>query len=136
MPAYPHCPDDHVEPAAEAKPRCCSNECGAPATHVEPDGDAFHCAFHAHEGDALIAAAEEKPEAVYHPDPAINAGVAMDMLAAETADLAAGYPPRRWLCRCGASHSRGHFLSVGQHRCLSCGYVGDGGVMIEQDGRP
>src|SRR5690349_3550747 len=63
----------------------------------------------------------------YHPDPEINVDVALDVLAAETADLAAGYPPRRWVCPCGKAHSRGHFLAIGQHRCLSCGYVGTGG---------
>ncbi len=66
---------------------------------------------------------------VYHPDPVINEGVAADVLAAEVADLEAGYVPRRWTCPCGASHSRGHFISIGQHRCLFCGYVGTGGVM-------
>ena len=30
---------------------------------------------------------------------------------------------------CGASHGRGHFQVIGVHRCLGCGYVGDGGVM-------
>lgn len=70
---------------------------------------------------------------VYHPDPAVNAEVAADALAAEMADLAAGYPPRPWLCECGASHSRGHFMSIGVHRCLACGYVGEGGVMFDPD---
>jgi rubredoxin len=68
---------------------------------------------------------------VYHPDPEINAGVAADALDAERADLAAGYPPRRWVCpKCAAEHGRGHFLNIGQHRCLRCGYVGTGGVMV------
>lgn len=66
----------------------------------------------------------------YHPDPEINAGVAADALDAERADLAAGYPPRRWQCSCGASHGRGHFMTIGIHRCLGCGYVGPGGVMF------
>lgn len=65
----------------------------------------------------------------YHPDATINAEVAADTLEAERADLEAGYPPRAWICPCGASHSRGHFGSIGIHRCLACGYVGDGGVM-------
>ncbi len=72
--------------------------------------------------------------ATYHPDPAINAEVAAAALAAERADLAAGYMPRRWLCDCGAEHRRGHFLTIGVHRCLGCGYVGTGGVMRLQDG--
>lgn len=55
----------------------------------------------------------------YHPDPQINAHVAADALDGECADLAAGYPPRRWRCVCGAEHSRGHFGAVGVHRCLS-----------------
>lgn len=60
----------------------------------------------------------------YHPDPAINAEVALDALDAERADLAAGYPPRPWQCgECGASHARGHFGSIGVHRCLRCGYA-------------
>lgn len=66
----------------------------------------------------------------YHPDPAINAEIQADALDAEKADLAAGYPPRWWLCpSCGASHHRGHFMSIGVHRCLGCGYVGPGGRM-------
>lgn len=68
--------------------------------------------------------------AVYHDDPEINAEIAADALAAERADLAAGYPPRRWRCPCGVEHSRGHFETVGIHRCLACGYVGPGGVML------
>lgn len=67
----------------------------------------------------------------YHPNPAINAEVILDVIEAEKHDLAAGYPPRRWTCECGASHSRGHFPigSIGSHRCMKCGYVGTGGVM-------
>jgi hypothetical protein len=71
--------------------------------------------------------------AVYHPDPEINAEIAQTALEAEQADLAAGYPPRPWLCDCGASHSRGHFMTVGVHRCLGCGYVGPGGVMFDPE---
>jgi hypothetical protein len=67
---------------------------------------------------------------VYHPDPEINAEVAAEALEAERADLAAGYPPRRWQCDCGASHGRGHFMVLGNHRCLACGYAGRGGVMF------
>lgn len=68
----------------------------------------------------------------YHPDPEINRGVAADALQAEIADLAAGYVPRKWVCPCGASHSRGHFMSIGIHRCMKCGYVGDEGVMVDR----
>ncbi len=67
----------------------------------------------------------------YHPDPEINAEVTADALEAERADLAAGYAPRRWRCICGAEHSRGHFGSVGAHRCLACGYTGTSGVMLD-----
>lgn len=66
----------------------------------------------------------------YHPDPEINAGIAQEALEAEAFDLGVGYPPRRWQCECGASHGRGHFMSLGVHRCLGCGYVGTGGVMF------
>lgn len=72
---------------------------------------------------------------VYHPDPEINAGIVLDSLAAEMADLDAGYPPRRWRCTCGHEHSRGHFLAIGQHRCLRCGYVGSEGVAFVDEGR-
>jgi rubredoxin len=66
----------------------------------------------------------------YHPDPEIDAEVAAEVLESERADLAAGYPPRRWKCPdCGAEHGRGHFMTIGTHRCLGCGYVGAGGVM-------
>jgi hypothetical protein len=67
----------------------------------------------------------------YHPNPEINAQIEKDTLAAEIADLNAGYPPRRWICLCGASHQRGHFMTVGVHRCLKCGYMGEGGVMVD-----
>lgn len=72
-------------------------------------------------------------DANYHPDPVINEEVAKDTLLAEIADLNAGYPPRKWICPCGASHQRGHFMSVGVHRCLKCGYVGEGGIMVDRD---
>ena len=67
----------------------------------------------------------------YHPDPVVNAEVAADALDAERVDLEAGYPPRRWRCPSGAEHSRGHFGVIGVHRCLACGYVGPGGVMLD-----
>lgn len=72
----------------------------------------------------------------YHPDPVMNAGVIADAIEAERADLAAGYPPRRWTCPCGHSHSRGHFQAVGVHRCLRCGYVGVEGVMWDPESEP
>jgi hypothetical protein len=72
----------------------------------------------------------------YHPDPEINEQVVKDAVAAEVSDLAAGFPPRRWICQCGASHSRGWFMSEGVHRCLKCGYVGEGGVMVDAGERP
>jgi len=67
---------------------------------------------------------------MYHSDPVINEEINRDAAAAEAADLEAGYPPRWWKCpTCGTEHSRGHFQAIGVHRCLGCGYVGDGGVM-------
>lgn len=72
---------------------------------------------------------------VYHPDREINAGIIADALDAERADLAAGYPPRRWRCICGAEHSRGHFGTVGVHRCLACGYAGTEGVLLNDHER-
>ena len=73
----------------------------------------------------------------YHPDPEIDAEVRQAALEGERIDLAAGYPPKRWVCpSCGASHGRGHFQVVGIHRCLGCGYVGDGGVMLTEDEWP
>ena len=65
----------------------------------------------------------------YHPDPVINAEIALDALTAERFDLSIGYPPRAWTCPCGASHRRGHLGVIGVHRCLSCGYVGEAGRM-------
>jgi hypothetical protein len=70
----------------------------------------------------------------YHPDPEINAEIAMQALEAERFDLGAGYLPRRWICPCGASHERGHFMTIGVHRCLRCGYVGEGGVVVDRVG--
>lgn len=68
---------------------------------------------------------------VYHPDPQVNAEVIADALEGERADLAAGLPPRPWRCVCGVAHSRGHFGTVGVHRCLACGYVGPEGVLLD-----
>jgi hypothetical protein len=65
----------------------------------------------------------------YHPDKAINDEVKRDVIAAEVFDLSIGYPASWWRCPCGASHNRGHFQSIGVHRCLRCGYVGDDGIM-------
>ena len=75
-------------------------------------------------------------ETSYHPHPDINAAVVADVLSGERADLAAGYPPRPWRCACGAEHSRGHFGAVGIHRCLACGYVGPGGVLLDDNRLP
>jgi len=67
---------------------------------------------------------------VYHPDPMINEAIRIETLDNEVNDLSNGYPPRHWCCpQCRRSHGRGHFLALGQHRCLWCGYVGTGGVM-------
>ena len=58
----------------------------------------------------------------YHPDPAINAEVAQDVLEAEKLDVAAGLPPRWRTCPgCGRSHKRGHFGAIGS---LAAGRVG------------
>lgn len=71
----------------------------------------------------------------YHPDPEIDAQIRAEVVESEKLDLAAGYPPRKWFCDCGASHSRGHFmLNIGVHRCLRCGYVGEGGRMSLEPG--
>ncbi len=85
----------------------------------------------------LLKPTEETPmpasprSGIYHPDPEINGGVAADALDAERADLAADYLPSRWRCECGAEHGRGHFMAIGIHRCLGCGYVvGPDGVML------
>lgn len=70
----------------------------------------------------------------YHPDPEINRLVAIEANEGERIDVAAGFPPRRWTCECGASHSRGFFPIGGTgHRCLRCGYVGPGGVMDDPE---
>lgn len=71
-----------------------------------------------------------------HPDPQIAVEIEADAREAEAADIAAGCPPRRWTCDCGASHARGHFMSIGVHRCLRCGYVGDGGSIACYDWTP
>jgi rubredoxin len=66
----------------------------------------------------------------YHPDPAVNAEIMAEALEVERLDLSLGYEPRWWVCPdCGASHHRGHFQIIGIHRCMKCGYVGDGGTM-------
>jgi hypothetical protein len=67
-------------------------------------------------------------ETSYHPDPAINVEVGRDAAHGELKDLAAGYLPRAWRCACGIQHGRGP-LPTGEHRCLTCGYIGFGGVM-------
>lgn len=69
----------------------------------------------------------------YHPDPEINAEIVQAALEAERADLAAGYPPKFWRCECGAGHRRGHFQTIGVHRCMRCGYVGASGTMHTHD---
>lgn len=52
----------------------------------------------------------------------------LDALDAELADLAAGYAPRYWRCPdCDHGHARGFFQAFGVHRCLYCGYIGEGG---------
>lgn len=66
----------------------------------------------------------------YHPDPEIDAEVHAEAMESERLDLAAGYPPRRWRCDCGAEHGRGHFQTIDVHRCLNCGYIGTEGRLI------
>lgn len=76
--------------------------------------------------------AEDRPEwTPAHPDPEIAAELEQEARGSERVDVAAGYTPRRWRCDCGAEHGRGHFGTVGVHRCLACGYVGQGGTLIE-----
>jgi hypothetical protein len=71
----------------------------------------------------------------YHPNPEIDREVAAEALEAERVDLAVGYAPRLWTCPgCGTEHGRGHFLTIGTHRCLGCGYVGVGGTMRTPEG--
>jgi hypothetical protein len=73
----------------------------------------------------------------YHPDPEINAEVTQEAREAEITDVKGGYPPARWFCpKCGASHARGHFQALGTHRCLSCGYVGEDGVLVSAPAAP
>lgn len=73
----------------------------------------------------------------YHPDRAIDREIHADVQAAEIADMAAGaHAPRRWICDCGRSHWRGHFMTWGRHRCLGCGYVGTGGTYAYEGGHP
>jgi hypothetical protein len=65
---------------------------------------------------------------VTHPVPEIAAEVQADIRQAEAADVAAGFRPYRWICSCGAAHSRGTINGV-DHRCLRCGYIGPGGEL-------
>lgn len=66
----------------------------------------------------------------YHPDTEINAEIIEQALEAETSDLKAGYPSRWWVCPvCETPHNRGHFGTVGSHRCWKCGYAGGEGTM-------
>jgi hypothetical protein len=67
----------------------------------------------------------------YHPDAEINEGIAADAREGEAANLAAGFHPAPWECECGAAHRRGHFQSIGVHRCMNCGYVGTGGRLMD-----
>ena len=75
---------------------------------------------------------------MYHPDPEIDAGVRADALEAEMFDLSVGYPARWWVCpTCEKAHRNGFTNGAfGVHRCLWCGYVGDGGTMHINDPRP
>lgn len=66
----------------------------------------------------------------YHPDLDINKKIQEDVLQGEIKDLESGFLPRRWECTCGAEHSRGNFMSIGVHRCLNCGYVGEDGILL------
>lgn len=52
--------------------------------------------------------------------------------AVEIQDVNAGKEPRRWRCDCGVEHRRGHFQTIGIHRCLACGYIGPGGTVLEK----
>jgi hypothetical protein len=66
----------------------------------------------------------------YHPDPEINAEVALERARGELLDIRAGYPVSRWTCPdCGRSHRRGFMPGSLAHRCLWCGYVGTGGFI-------
>jgi hypothetical protein len=76
------------------------------------------------------------PDAMYHPDPEIDRDIRIEAHQNEVFDLSVGYSPRRWLCDCGAAHRRGWFMSEGVHRCLRCGYVGEGGTMHTNDPSP
>lgn len=69
----------------------------------------------------------------YHPDDEINVGVAADVLEGERYDLSVGSDPSWWECECGAQHGRGHFQTIGVHRCLRCGYAGMGGRMFRPE---
>jgi hypothetical protein len=66
----------------------------------------------------------------YHPDPAIDAEITKQANESDVADMAAGFGPKWWQCpTCSASHQRGHFGVIGNHRCMNCGYVGGGGTL-------
>jgi uncharacterized Zn finger protein len=66
----------------------------------------------------------------YHPDFKINKEIQRESLESEIIDMEAGFSPRWWQCPdCGSSHQRGHFGTIGSHRCLRCGYVGGDGIM-------
>jgi hypothetical protein len=72
----------------------------------------------------------------YHPDPEINAVIALDAINAEVLDLRAGLPPRAWRCpSCESEHSRGPLTNGRQHRCLRCGYIGEGGRLADESER-
>lgn len=72
-----------------------------------------------------------------HADPAIDAEIRADGLDAERFDLSVGYPARWWVCPdCAKPHRRGHHNgAIGSHRCMECGYVGDGGTTHINDPR-
>lgn len=74
----------------------------------------------------------------YHPDPEINAAFAAEAAENERLNVGIGYPPSRWMCPdCGRSHARGFFpLGSVSHRCLGCGYLGDGGVLWDPATEP
>jgi hypothetical protein len=79
----------------------------------------------------MTATAEKHLQGRYHPDDEIDAGVTADAHEAEQANLAAGFLPSPWECECGAAHARGPIEGGAVHRCLNCGYVGEGGRYME-----
>jgi hypothetical protein len=88
----------------------------------------------AHQQQKERAMASETLVGRYHPDPEINEEIAADAREGEEASLAVGLDPTPWECECGAAHARGHFMVIGSHRCLRCGYVGDGGRLMDPSG--